>query len=301
MSHVLVLTASAAHPVLGTDLAEAVREAAGGGKTRWLCEGVACEFELPDGNDADQRLLRARAAIDDAPVDCNAVSKVGRRKRLLVADMDSTMIEQECIDEIGDLLGIKDQIARITEFAMRGEWSFEVALRKRVALLKGVAQSDLIDLAENRVSLMAGAGALISTMRAAGAYTALVSGGFTLFTSRIAEKVGFDEFHANTLLFNDDHLSGEVAEPIVGPAAKRSTLIRLREERGLWIEETMAVGDGANDIMMLRSAGLGVAYRAKPKVAAAAQARIDHGDLTALLYLQGYAREEFAGSPAVNS
>ena len=294
MSHVLVLTASAARPALSAELAQAVRDAAGGGELQWLCEDVACEFELPAGNDLDQRLLRARATIGEAPIDCNAISKIGRRKRLLVADMDSTMIDQECIDEIGDLLGIKDKIARITEFAMRGEWSFEVALRKRVALLKGVAQGDLIDMAENRITLMAGAGTLIATMRAAGAYTALVSGGFPLFTSRIAEKVGFNEFHANTLLFNDGQLSGKVAEPIIGPAAKRSTLIRLREERGLWTEETMAVGDGANDIMMLKAAGLGIAYHAKPKVAAIAQAQINHGDLTALLYLQGFSRKEFA-------
>jgi phosphoserine phosphatase len=294
MSHVLVLTASAARPVLSAELAEAVRAAAGGKTPHWLGEGVACEIALPAGNDFDQRLQRARTVIGNVEVDCNAISTIGRRKRLLVADMDSTMIQQECIDEIGDLLGIKEKISRITEFAMRGEWSFEVALRKRVGLLKGVSQSDLIDLAENRITLMPGARTLIATMRAAGAYTSLVSGGFTLFTSRIASKVGFDEFHANTLLFNNDHLSGEVAEPIVGPAAKRSTLIRLREERGLWTEETLAVGDGANDIMMLKAAGLGVAYHAKPKVAAIARAQINHGDLTALLYIQGYAREDFA-------
>ena len=297
MSHVLVLTANPALPVLSQELAGAVRAAAGDGEPLWLGEGIACEIPLAapsNGNDLHLVVERARAALGQAPVDCNAVSLTGRRKRLLVADMDSTMIEQECIDEIGDLLGIRDKIARITEFAMRGEWSFEVALRQRVELLKGVSRRQLQDLAETRITVMAGAQVLVSTMRANGAYCALVSGGFTLFTDKIAGQIGFDETHANTLLFDGERLSGDVAEPLVGPAAKRQTLIRLREERGLWVEETMAVGDGANDIMMLKAAGLCIAYRAKPKVQAIAGARIDHGDLTALLYLQGYRLDEFA-------
>ena len=218
-----------------------------------------------------------------------------RRKRLLLADMDSTMIRQECIDELAGMIGLKDHVAAITERAMRGEIAFEPALRERVALLKDLPVGAIDDLIRDRIEPMPGGRTLVRTMRAHGAHTCLVSGGFTLFTGPIGATIGFDETHANTLGVSGGRLTGTVAEPIVGKEAKRAMLVSLRERLGLSAPETMAVGDGANDLAMLGEAGLGVAFRAKPAVAAAARARIEHGDLTALLYLQGYTAAEFAG------
>jgi phosphoserine phosphatase len=218
---------------------------------------------------------------------------VHRRKKLFVADMDSTMIEQECIDELADLVGLKARVAAITERAMRGEIEFEPALRERVALLKGLPASVIDEVIEKRIRLMPGARALVMTMRAHGAYTCLVSGGFTLFTGRIAALIGFDENRANKLVIESGKLTGRIEEPILGRKAKLEALKALTARLKLDPADTLAAGDGANDIPMIEAAGLGVAYRAKPAVAAAAQARIDHGDLSALLYLQGYRREEF--------
>jgi phosphoserine phosphatase len=204
------------------------------------------------------------------------------------------MIGQECIDELADYVGLKAHVAAITERAMRGEIAFEPALRERVALLKGLSLSVVDDVIAHRITLTPGGRALVNTMRRDGAYTCLVSGGFTVFTNRIAAMIGFDENRANTLLADGDKLSGTVAEPILGREAKLATLVELRERLRLSAAETLAVGDGANDLAMVEAAGLGVAYHAKPKVAEAAQARVDHGDLTALLYAQGYARADFA-------
>jgi phosphoserine phosphatase len=208
--------------------------------------------------------------------------------------MDSTMIGQECIDELADLVGLKEHVAAITERAMRGEIEFEPALRERVALLKGLPASVVEDVIARRITLTPGGRELVGTMRAHGAYTCLVSGGFTLFTGPISQQIGFNEDRGNTLMVEDNRLSGRVAEPILGREAKLATLIELRDRLGLAAPDTLAAGDGANDLAMIEAAGLGVAYHAKPKVAAAAHARIDHGDLTALLYCQGYARNEFA-------
>jgi phosphoserine phosphatase len=209
--------------------------------------------------------------------------------------VDSTIIGQECIDELADFLGIRDHVAKITTRAMRGEIDFVPALRERVALLAGLS-IDVIDkvLAE-RITFTPGAATLVATLRAQGAYTALVSGGFTLFTAPIAEKLGFDTSDANALDVEGGRLTGRILEPVHGEAAKRDALLRLCAELGLAASETLAVGDGANDMAMLGEAGLGVAFRAKPAVAAAALARIDHADLTALLYAQGYRRAEFCG------
>ncbi|MDP1907501.1 MAG: phosphoserine phosphatase SerB, partial [Hyphomicrobium sp.] len=233
------------------------------------------------------------------PVDVNAITPIangGLRRRLLVADMESTIIEQECLDELADYAGMRERIAGITERAMRGEIAFEPALRERVALLEGLPVSVVEEVLRDRIRLTAGARILVATMRANGARTCLVSGGFTLFTDRVAAMIGFDEARANTLTLIDGHkLAGTVAEPIFGRDGKRAALLEMRQELGLAKEETMAIGDGANDLDMIVEAGLGVAYHAKPKVAAAAAARIDHGDLTALLYVQGYKREEFIG------
>jgi phosphoserine phosphatase len=244
---------------------------------------------------ADQRSLtdHLRATIA-APIDVVVQPTASRRKKLFLADMDSTMIGQECIDELADYAGLKAHVAAITERAMRGEIAFEPALRERVALLEGLPVSVVEEVLQQRIKLTAGACTLVATMRANGARTCLVSGGFTLFTDRIAALIGFDEARANTLTVIDGHrLAGSVAEPIFGRDGKRAALIELRSELGLGKEETMAIGDGANDLDMILEAGIGVAYHAKPKLAEAAAARVDHADLTALLYIQGYRRDKF--------
>jgi phosphoserine phosphatase len=227
------------------------------------------------------------------PIDIVVQPRAFRRKKLFLADMDSTMIGQECIDELADFAGLKDHVAAITERAMRGEIAFEPALRERVALLKGLPASVVDDVLTSRITPTPGGRQLVMTMRAHGAYTCLVSGGFTLFTNAIATKLGFQENRANELVVEDGKFTGEVREPILGRAAKLATLVELRESFDLDEIDTLAVGDGANDLGMIEAAGLGVAYHAKPAVSAAASARIDHGDLTALLYAQGYRREEF--------
>jgi phosphoserine phosphatase len=218
-----------------------------------------------------------------------------RRKKLLVADMDSTIINQECIDEIADVAGIKPKIAEITERAMRGELKFEDALNERLSLLAGLTEKQLAEVYDTRITLMPGATTLVATMRKFGAYAALVSGGFTFFTSKVRAKVGFDVDHSNTLGLKDGRMTGKVDGPILGREAKLAFLQQYTKERSLADIQTMAIGDGANDLAMIKAAGLGVAYRAKPIVAAEAQASITHGDLTALLYLQGYRKEEFVG------
>ena len=216
-----------------------------------------------------------------------------RRKKLFLADMDSTMIGQECIDELADYAGLKARVAAITERAMRGEIAFEPALRERVALLKGMPVKIIDVVIEKRITLTPGARTLVATMRANGTHTCMVSGGFTLFTDIIAKKIGFDETHANRLMLEGDKLAGMVKEPVFGRDAKRATLVELRTRLKLAKPDTLAAGDGANDMDMIAVAGLGVAYHAKPKLAEAAIARIDHGDLTALLYVQGYRKDEF--------
>lgn len=233
-----------------------------------------------------------RAAAEGTFLDINVVPAAARRKKLLVADMDSTIISCECLDEIADAMGIKAQVAAITERAMAGEIAFAPALRERVALLKGLPVHKLARVYGERVRLNPGARALIATMKANGAKTVLVSGGFTFFTSRVAEDAGFDADYGNVLLDDGAHLTGTVAEPILGREAKLETLERETKALRLSPEETLAVGDGANDLDMIGRAGLGVAYHAKPIVAQAAGARVDHGDLTTLLYLQGYRDDE---------
>jgi phosphoserine phosphatase len=210
--------------------------------------------------------------------------------------MDSTMIEQECIDELADFAGLKAHVAAITERAMRGDIAFAPALRERVALLKGLPVTTIGEVIDKRITLTPGGRTLVATMRAHGAFTCMVSGGFTLFTGVIAKMIGFDEARANALMLDGDKLAGSVQEPIFGRETKRDTLIELRTRLGLTKDDTLVTGDGANDMDMIAEAGLGVAYHAKPKVAAAAPARIDHGDLSALLYVQGYKREEFVSA-----
>jgi phosphoserine phosphatase len=203
------------------------------------------------------------------------------------------MIEQECIDELADAVGRKAEVSAITERAMRGELDFAGALRTRVAVLKGLSRAAIEEIRREKITLAPGGRALVQTMKAFGAYTALVTGGFTVFADYIAKRIGFDEATANTLEFDGDVLAGTVSEPIFGRNGKFERLIKLVAERGIHVSEAIAVGDGANDLDMIRAAGLGVAMHAKPAVAAEAGARIDHGDLTALLYLQGYSEDEF--------
>ena len=261
----------------------------------WLDPCIAADIAFDPGPAAGARAVadRVRSALDNAAVDVIVQRAQGRRKKLLLADMDSTMIGQECVDELADYAGVKERVAKITERAKRGEIEFEPALRERVALLKGLPVSVIDEVLKKRIRPTPGGRKLVTTMRARGAYTCLISGGFTLFTSAVAAMLGFHEHRANELVIRDGKLTGEVKEPILGRAAKLATLIELRESFDLDDIDTLAVGDGANDLDMIRIAGLGVAYRAKPAVAAAAAARIDHGDLTALLYAQGYRRNQF--------
>ena len=226
-------------------------------------------------------------------IDVNCVPIVNRRKKLLIADMDSTMIPVECIDEVADFAGVREQVVAITEPAMRGEISFEEALYRRVELLAGLPESRLQDVFDQRVSLNPGAQIAVQTMRANGAHCALVSGGFTFFTKRVAAAAGFHENRANTLIAENGILTGQVAEPVLGREAKISALNDLTTKLGITYEDVLAVGDGANDLGMIGVAGLGIAYRAKPIVAEAADCAINHGDLTSLLYLQGYDEAEF--------
>ena len=273
----------------------------------WLAPGIATDIafladEIENGaQDAETQAFLAELAgdlreiIGGEPVDVVLQPHDGRRKKLFIADMDSTMIGQECIDELADYAGFRTRVAAITERAMRGEIEFEPALRERVAMLKGLPATVIEKVIAERIRLTPGGPTLVATMRAHGAYTCIVSGGFTAFTSRIAAMIGFDEQRANTLLIDaGGHLTGEVAEPVLGREAKLDTLIALRERFRLTPEATLAAGDGANDIPMIKAAGLGVAFHGKPALRQAAGAAcIDHGDLTALLYAQGYRREEF--------
>jgi phosphoserine phosphatase len=297
MTSVATLIASAS--ALDDALIERAREILPApSEPQWLEPGIAADIFFNATGENDNRLLinRMHAALAGHAIDVVVQGAAGRRKRLFVADMDSTMIGQECIDELADLIGQKARVAAITDRAMRGELAFAPALRERVALLTGLPARVTDDVIAKRITLTPGAKQLVATMRVHGAYTCLVSGGFTLFTSKIAAMIGFDESSANQLLIDGaGNLTGQVVEPILGREAKLATLLTLRARLGLTRGETLVIGDGANDLDMIKEAGLGVAFHAKPAVAAAAAARIDHGDLTTLLYAQGYRREEFVG------
>ena len=285
---VLSLIANPADSDLDVSLAAAVVKQTGG-ELNWLNHQVACDIIDPKAPDA---LELAREVIGNRRVDINIVPNEGRRKVLLIADMDSTMIEQECIDELADAIDIKPQVAEITERAMRGELDFAQALDTRVALLKGLERATIEAVRREAITLTPGGRALVHTMKAYGAYTSLVSGGFTIFADYFGKRIGFDEAIANVLEFDGDVLSGTVTKPIVDKNTKRERLEALVAERGITLNQTLAVGDGANDLDMIGIAGFGVALHAKPAVAAAAGYRIDHGDLTALLYLQGFYDED---------
>ena len=258
----------------------------------WLGSDEAAETGF-EAQAAEVAETAVRQTFAGDPIDVVVQPATSRRRKLLVADMDSTIISVECIDELADTLGLRAEVAGITAAAMAGEIKFQEALQLRVAMLKGMSQDVLQRVYDERVSLTSGARTLVMTMRANGAYTALVSGGFTFFTERVAKAAGFDLQIANRLEIAHGRLLGSVSEPIVDSDTKRQTLMRLKKKFGLQHSETMAVGDGANDLPMIEAAGIGVAFRAKPVLVEAAQAQIAYNDLTALLYLQGYRREEF--------
>ena len=296
MSLVATLICNPANPALDSTVVDGARAILPSpGAAHWLFDEVAVDIPFTGSEDIAAVVTRLREARGDLPIDIVVQPQALRRKKLFLADMDSTMIGQECIDELADFAGLKAHVAGITERAMRGEIEFEPALRERVALLKGLPVSVVDEVLKQRITPTPGGRELVATMRANGAYTCLISGGFTLFTNAVAGIIGFQENRANELLVADGKLTGEVREPILGRAAKLATLIELTESFDFDEIDTMVVGDGANDLGMIQRAGLGVAYHAKPAVAAAAAARIDHGDLTALLYMQGYRRDEFVG------
>ncbi len=294
MSLVATLICNPNHPALDSTALEAISALLPEAQAPvWLHDEVAAD--IPFSSDEPARAIadRLREARGDQPIDVVVQPIATRRKKLFLADMDSTMIGQECIDELAAYAGLKAHVAAITERAMRGEIAFEPALRERVALLEGIEVGVVDELIAARIHLTPGASTLVRTMRAAGAYTCLVSGGFTLFTEAVARRIGFDDHRANRLLIADGRLTGGVAEPVLGADAKLAALRELAQKLAIPAAATLAVGDGANDLPMLEWAGLGVAYRAKPVVAARIGARIEHGDLTALLYAQGFRRDEF--------
>ncbi len=280
-------------------LARAHGSRAGGGLA-WLSPGEACEIPLFPADYSEAREMRERIEREiggglfaGQPVDVALVQGHRRRKMLLVADMESTIIAEECLDELAGVAGVRRDVEAITRAAMRGELAFEGALRERVRLLAGLGE-DALARVRGRVTFTPGAHVLVATMKKHGAFTALVSGGFSCFARPVAEQAGFDVWQANALAMADGKLTGEVEEPILGREAKRDALLAHRNRLGLGADATLAIGDGANDIAMIEAAGLGVAFRAKPALEAKAGARVRHGDLTAPLYLQGYRREDFA-------
>ena len=287
---IATLLTDPSRPILDRATVESVRNAWGGGDAFWLDPGVAAEFPLES---MPANRWEVWEGLQSLKVDLVIQPAEGRRKRLLLADMDSTMIQQECIDELADEAGVGAHVSAITARAMNGELDFEAALRERVGLLKGLPVATIDRVIRDRITLMPGGPSLLATMKANGAHAALVSGGFTAFTRVIAARLGFDENRANTLVADGDILAGTVTDPILGKQAKVDALYDISARLGLPLTDCMAVGDGANDLGMLKLAGAGVALHAKPVVAAECDIRINHGDLTALLFIQGYAREDF--------
>lgn len=282
---VVTLTARPLDPAA----AEALRNAWGGGALQWLSPDEAAEFQLPA---IPANFREVWAEMQALRTDLNIQPVANRRKKMLLADMDSTMIEQECIDELAEEAGVGERVKDITARAMNGELDFEGALTERVGLLRGLPESVIQTVIDTRITLMPGGGDLIATMKRHGAYCALVSGGFTAFTAKIAATLGFDENRANTLIAANGTLTGEVGRPILGREAKVQALEEITARLGLTEADVVAVGDGANDLGMLGRAGMGVALHAKPSVAAQCEIRVNHGDLSTLLYLQGYAQSD---------
>jgi len=291
--HILVLTGKPGDLFFSPEALQQLANAVPDLSAARPLSGDAVEYTLGDNAAEVQRAVVAYAA--DLPIDVNLVASEGRRKDLLVADLESTIIEQECLDELAVNIGKQDEMVDITRRAMRGELDFEPALRARVAMLTGMHETALQTLYDEKITLMSGAETLLATMRAHGAHCGMVSGGFAFFASRIAARLGFHQFRCNDLNMREGVLDGTVVEPILGRAAKADILQEWCTQKQLDLSQALAVGDGSNDLAMLATAGMGVAFHAKPAVAEAADICVDHGDLTALLYLQGYAQSEFVG------
>jgi phosphoserine phosphatase len=290
--HVVTLLTAPTAPALDRATVEALRDAWGGGEARWLAEGEAGEFT---GAEVPGNCWEVGSDLQARGIDMAAQPLEGREKKMLLADMDSTMIEQECIDELADFAGVGEKVSALTARAMNGELDFDGALTERLGLLTGLDAGIIDTVYAERITLAPGGKALVATMKARGGYAALVSGGFTAFTDKVADALGFDEHRANTLGIDDGKLTGVPVRPILGREAKIAALEDITARLGIAEADVMAVGDGANDLGMLGRAGSGVAVHAKPSVAAECDLRINHGDLTALLYLQGIAKSEFAG------
>ena len=291
MTQIVSLIGARGTNAVTVELIDSLKNAWGGADVKWLAAGEASEFAVVErpGN-----RWEVWSDLQTLGVDLIVQPEEGRRKTMLLADMDSTMIQQECIDELAAEAGVGERVAAITAAAMNGELDFDGALRERVGLLKGLPESVIDEVLDKRITLMPGGSELIATMKVNGAYAALVSGGFTAFTGAIAEKLGFDENRANTLISKDGLLTGDVGMPILGKQAKVDALEEITARLGISESDVLAVGDGANDLGMLKRAGTGVALHAKPSVAAQCDVRVNFGDLTALLYLQGYARDAFS-------
>jgi phosphoserine phosphatase len=291
MTQIVSLIGARGTNAVTVELIDSLKNAWGGADVKWLAAGEASEFAVVE---SPGNRWEVWSDLQTLGVDLIVQPEEGRRKKMLLADMDSTMIQQECIDELAAKAGVGDRVAAITAAAMNGELDFDGALRERVGLLKGLPESVIDEVLDKRITLMPGGSELVATMKANGAYAALVSGGFTAFTGAIAEKLGFDENRANTLISKDGLLTGDVGMPILGKQAKVDALEEITARLGISESDVLAVGDGANDLGMLKRAGTGVALHAKPSVAVQCDVRVNFGDLTALLYLQGYARDAFS-------
>ncbi|MBL1420218.1 MAG: phosphoserine phosphatase SerB [Alphaproteobacteria bacterium] len=294
MAHLITLITPKSKKAISDELILKIKQVIGENfmAAVWLAENEAMDIILHDELPAGIQ-TKILSLISPLPIDYAFHTDDNRRKKLLIADMDSTMIGQECIDELADFVGIREKISEITERAMNGELEFNAALTERVGLLKGMPRSALQAAFDEKITLNQGARTLVQTMKTNGAYTALVSGGFTFFTEQVQNQTGFDTTRANTLNFIDDKLDGTVGEPILGQQAKLDSMNEFCNLRNIELDDALAVGDGANDLAMVTKAGLGIAYHAKPIVAAQAKVAINHCDLTALLYIQGYKAEEF--------
>ena len=288
---VVTLIASPTAKNLEAALVENLRNAWGGGDAIWLAVDEAAEFQI---GSEPSNFDDVWQSCQDLQIDLVVQPADGRRKKMLLADMDSTMIQQECIDELAAEAGVGERVAEITAKAMNGELDFEGAIDERVGLLKGLPEAIIEHVLNTRITYMPGGFELLRTMKANGAYAALVSGGFTAFTAKVADKLGFDENRANTLEVENGHLTGKVIRPILGQEAKLEALNEITRLLDIQTRDVLAVGDGMNDLLMLKNAGTGVALHGKPALQEKCKIRINHSDLTALLFIQGYARSDFA-------